>query len=149
MRLERYILIAAAAAVVGPANAQDIEDDVVETLDLTITLMPEGAALPEAVTRVIELPDTVADAARENARDGLDQADAARDRRDDGLETAEAASERGRDRAQQAREDLGRGPPDWDSSEPPGPPDVPGDGPGGPPVDPPGPGGPPATPGPP
>lgn len=114
-------------------NAQEEGDSIVETLDLTIELLPPGATLPESVTRTIELPAAVAEAARENAARGLETANAAREGREQGLAIAEQAQEQGRERAQQVLEDLGRGPPGSDG--PPGPPDLPVD----PPVDLPGP----------
>ena len=73
-----------------------------------MVLMPENATLPDAVTRVIELPAAAAEAARENAARGLDEANAAREP-ETGLENAAAASEQGRETAQQNREDRGRG----------------------------------------
>jgi hypothetical protein len=126
------------------AFAQD-DDPGIETLDLTIALMPEGASLPEAVTRVIELPAAVtSEATRENAARGLDQANGRLERREAGLEKAFEASQVGRENAQQGREDVGRGPPDWAGS--PGTPETPVTDPPGPPADLPGP---PETPGPP
>ena len=95
----------AAALAAGPVLAQD---DVDEGLDLTITLMPEGAELPEVVTALIELPkdengeyipsaEGVA-----NSADGLDTANRARE---DGRAFGEAAAAA----AQDNREDAGRG----------------------------------------
>lgn len=116
------------------AWAQD-DDEQVETLDLTMTLMPEGATLPDAVTRIIELPASAAEAARQNAVRGLVRANSATGRGDDGAEGAEQAGEQGRERAQQAREDAGRGPaelpeaagsPPGQGADPPAPPDPPG-----------------------
>lgn len=139
-----------ASLLAGGAMAQENDETPVETLDLTMELMPEGATQPDAVTRIIELPAAAAEAARENAARGLDTANAAREARGDGNgSVAEEASERGLERAQQVREDIGRGRPD--GAGPPedlAPTDLPGDGPGGEPGDGPG-GGPPDNPGPP
>jgi hypothetical protein len=141
----RKLIVAGIALVALPAIAQEGAADS-DALDLTMVLMPENATLPDAVTRVIELPAAAAEAARENAARGLDQANAARER-ESGPENAAAAGEQGREIAEQNREERGRGaegrgggPPDSG-----GPPD-----PGGPPEDGSGRGnGPPETPGPP
>lgn len=109
----RILLLAGLALFATAAAAQDegaVPDD---ALDLTMVLMPEGATLPEAVTRVIELPAAAAEAARENATRGLETANAARDRDAPGIDTAEEAREQSLERAQQGREDAGRGPPDF------------------------------------
>ena len=143
----RSLTITLAALVAASVGAQETDNLEIETLDLTMELMPEGATLPEAVTRVIELPAAAAGAARASSSDGLDAANAARERREAGLETAAEAREQGRERAQQAQEEAGRGPPDWPPGPPAGaaPPELPGDLPGGPPEG----AGPPETPGPP
>jgi hypothetical protein len=114
---------------ISGANAQDGTADRIDTLDVTMTLMPEGATLPDAVTKVIELPEAAAAAAEENAAPGTDTANAARANREAGLEVAADAREQGRefgqqmaDQAQENRENAGRGNPP-DSA---GPPDVPG-----------------------
>lgn len=127
LRLTAIVLLLSAVT----APAQDESAPPTEALELTMELMPEGATTPDAVTRVIELPAAVAEAARENAARGLAEANAARDNRDSGLENAEAARERGRDQAQQDRENAGRGRPEDLPGGPPGG--------GGPPSDPPGP----------
>jgi hypothetical protein len=135
------IVFVAAAAVAQEDNAD------IETLDVTITLLPEGATTPEAVTRIIELPAAANDSARQRSADGIQRANDARGNRQDGLDTAAEARESGRalgqqmrERAQEDRENAGRGgPPDGAGPQsPPGPP--------GPPNGPPGP---PQTPGPP
>jgi hypothetical protein len=129
----------------GPAHAQSAEraGDTIDTLDLTMTLMSEGATRPEAVTRIIELPAAAAAAAEENAAAGLERANQARGaNRASGLDVAAEARENGqaiaqemREQAQENRENAGRGRPD--SASPPedlpgppenlpGPPDVPG-----------------------
>jgi len=135
MNMQIMKLLAATTLLLS-ANGQAQEDPgpAIETLELTMELMPEGATQPDAVTRIIELPAVVAEAARENSVRGLAEANAARENQDAGLEIAEEAQERGRDQAQQDREDAGRGPPD--GFDPPGRPD---DLPGGPPDNGPGP----------
>jgi hypothetical protein len=113
------------------------EDGAVETLDVTMRLMPEGATLPDAVTKVIELPAAAADQAREEAASGLETANEARDSHGAGqaAEAAEQGRERGqqmREQAQENRENAGRGEP---PATPPGGPSGP---PGSPPANPPG-----------
>jgi hypothetical protein len=141
------LIVAGLALVATAAGAQEgAADD--DALELTMVLLPENATLPDAVTRVITLPDAASEAAAENAASGLDQAnaarEAARERREDGLENAAEASEAGRERAQQNREDRGRGAANGlnDSTGPPDSPAPPDGGPGQG-------GGPPDTPGPP
>src|SRR5690606_39645145 len=55
------------------SHAQD--DAAIETLEVTMQLLREGATVPDAVTR-IELPPAVRDAAAENAARGPDRANA-------------------------------------------------------------------------
>jgi hypothetical protein len=110
------------------ALAQEDPDPPIETLELTMELMPEGATQPDAITRVIELPAAVAEAARENAARGLAEANEARERRETGLAIAAEARERSVEQAQQDRENAGRGPPDREDI-----PGAPGNLPGGPP----------------
>ena len=119
--------LAGIALIAVPVSAQEGAADS-DALDLTMVLMPENATLPDAVTRVIVLPAAAAEAARENAARGLDEANAARDR-ETGLENAAEAGEQGRERAQQNREDRGRGFSEG-SGGPPETPGPPGDGPG-------------------
>jgi hypothetical protein len=137
------LVVACTALVAFNVLAQEDPDPPIETLELTMELMPEGATQPDAITRVIELPAAVAEAARENASRGLAEANAARERREAGLTIAAEARERSSEQAQQDRENAGRGPPD--RGDIPGAPDVPGN----PPGDPPGRGGPPNGSGPP
>jgi hypothetical protein len=117
MVLKRSMVLAAATWLLAGAvaNAQDADgsngsDD---SLDVTMTLLPEGASLPDAVTRTIPLPDT---ATSSHAQPGLDTANENRLRRDDGLETAQDARDRGRqfgqdvrDQAAEQRENAERG----------------------------------------
>ena len=125
----------------GAALAQE-EGNPADTLDVTMRLMPAGATLPDAVTKVIELPAAAADRASESSSQGLGTANEAR--ANHGAEQAAEAAEQGRERGQQMREqaqenreNAGRGGP----PESPGPPDGPGgpgNSPGGPPTEPPG-----------
>ena len=131
------------------ARAQNELGADIDALDVTMELMPEGATLPEAVTRVIELPEAVPETARQSAAQGLETANQARTNAQAGLAIATEARERGLEHAQENREDAGRGPPDW-AGPPGGGPGGPADTPSGPPDDAPGgppddrPGGPPA-----
>ena len=134
------LILAGIALIALPVCAQEGAADS-DALDLTMVLMPENATLPDAVTRVIVLPAAAAEAARENAARGLDRANDARDR-ETGLENAAEAGEQGRERAQQNREDRGRGASEGRGGGPPDPPGPSGDGPGRG-------NGPPGTPGPP
>jgi hypothetical protein len=131
-----HALALAGAISALPAQAQD--DAPIETLEVTMQLLPEGATLPDAVTRVIELPPAARDTAAENAAKGLDRANAARAAENPGRETAAEARERGRDNAQEARENIGRGRGNGPPEDVPGPPQA-----GGPPDDLPTPPGPP------
>ena len=135
------LLLVAVGLLIPAAQAQDAEPPPIETLELTMTLMPEGATLPESVTAIIELPATAAEAARENAARGLDRANAARAGRPELPDNAADAGEQGRERAQQARENAGRGPSDAPGSGGGPPPSA------GPPADVPGPPGNPGGPG--
>ena len=127
--MKRFVTAAAILAIVltmgNTAMAQDPKgnDAVAVELEVTMVLLPQGAARPEVITKSIELPRPAAASGGESEQ-GRDTADEARDNRQDGLDTAAEARERGRefgqDMAEQAREnreDAGRGgPPD----EPPG-----------------------------
>jgi hypothetical protein len=115
-------MVAASALIASGGYAQETPE--IETLDVTMELMAEGATLPEAVTRVIELPEAAAEAARLNAAGGLERANEARGNAAQGLEIAAEA----RERAQESRENAGRGgPPDFVEDIPIGPPaDLPG-----------------------
>ena len=130
----RKLIVIAAALVALPVWAQEGSADS-DALDLTMVLMPENATLPDAVTRVIVLPAAAAEAARENAARGLDEANAARER-ENGVQNAAEAGEQGRERAQENREDRGRGASEGRGGGPPempGPtdlPELPVDGPG-------------------
>ena len=113
--------VALAALTAGAGVSAQDGAPASDTLDLTMVLMPENATLPDAVTRVIALPAAAAEAARESASRGMDEANAARDR-EIGIENAAEAGERGRDLAQQNREDRGRGVSEGRGGGPPDPP---------------------------
>lgn len=133
------VLFLCGLAVCDPAAAQDeaADEGVPESLELTMTLMPEGADRPEVVTRTIELPPAASSQAVEASERGLGRANAARENRQEGLDAAAEARERGREfgeeMAEQAREnraDAGRGetpPPGGPPDDIPGPPDRPQD----------------------
>jgi hypothetical protein len=119
------------------AQEEGEEGAPVETLDVTMRLMPEGATLPDAVTKVIELPAAAADQATESAAPGLETANEARDNR--GAEQAADAAEQGRERGQQMREQAQENRENAGRGEPPAtPPGAPNGPPGGPPANPPG-----------
>ncbi len=64
-----------ALAAVSLAAAQEaVPDEDIDNLDVTMRLLPEGATRPDAVTRVIELPEAVrARVAESRARDVADR----------------------------------------------------------------------------
>ena len=131
-RCKWFLAVTAATATLAAPRAYAQERDAeeaVETLDVTMTLMPEGTTLPDAVTRLIELPDAAAEAARESAAQGLETANEARANRDAGLGVAAEARENGREFGQEVREqaqenseNAGRG----GRPDAAGPPEVPG-----------------------
>ena len=49
-----------------------------DELDVTMRMVPPGVELPDAVTKVITLPEQTPDTARNNAQKGLDQANSVR-----------------------------------------------------------------------
>jgi len=131
-------LVAATALTLSDASLaqSDADNDAVAAeLEVTMVLMPQGAARPDAITRIITLPPAAA--LREAAQSG-EQRDAD-EQRQNGPDTAAEARERGREfgqsmaeQARENREDVGRGNAPVD---PPGGPPM--DPPGGPPIDPP------------
>ena len=131
--------LALAACFIGTAvfgQEPPDEQPVPDELELTMTLMPADAELPEAVTKTIELPPTAAARGAEASEPGRERADRARESRQQGLDTAAEARERGlefgeamAEQARENREDAGRGdppvtPPDGPPDDPPGPPDL-------------------------
>lgn len=118
MRAQPYSLIVATTLLCsGPmAYAQDESDGDDSDFEVTMTLLPEGATQPDALTRIIELPPRVVEEGRDNAQQGLDNANDARERREKGLNRAAEAAENGRalgeamrEQAQENRENAGRG----------------------------------------
>jgi hypothetical protein len=114
MKTTKYIgaISMAFLLIAGAVNAQDTDEG-----ELTMTLIPDANAnLPEAVTRMIELPESASDEGRANSAGGLETANDARTRRQAGLDTANDAKERGREfgadmaeAAQNNRANAGRG----------------------------------------
>ena len=100
--------------------AQDAPGD---DLEITMTLMPEGGDLPDAVTRELTLPMFPEDDENQgvvNSADGLATANQAReDGREFGRQAAAAAQDNRENLGRGQPEDLPMGPPD----ELPGPPD--------------------------
>jgi hypothetical protein len=119
----------------GSALTQEPGADQSESLELTMTLLPEKATQPDALTKTIELPTPASPTAVEKAAAGLAKANESRERREAGLDTAAEARERGREfgqdmaaEAQENRENSGRGnaPDHPQPPEHPTPPDSPG-----------------------
>lgn len=133
----RAVLVMAACFIGTAVLGQEPPDDeaVPEELELTMTLMPANAELPEAVTKTLELPPAAAARGAEASEPGRDRAGDARGSRQEGLDTAAEARERGlelgeamAEQARENREDAGRGdppatPPDGPPDDLPGPPD--------------------------
>ena len=126
------------ACFLGTALAEEPPDEepVPEELELTMTLMPANAELPDVVTKAIELPPAASDRGAEASEPGRERADDAREHRQEGLDTAAEARERGlelgeamAEQARENREDAGRGdppvtPPGGPPDDLPGPPDL-------------------------
>ncbi len=71
--------VAAALALgvaAAPAVAQERQPDV-DNLEVTMRLLPEGATRPEAVTRVIELPEALRSRFADGSSDGVSDTDGA------------------------------------------------------------------------
>ena len=128
----KYLLIGTVALLMNFSGAWAQDNDEVES---TIRLMGAAeAALPDAVTKEITLPESVSEdaVAVENAARGLETANENRMRREKGLATADEASQRGAEMAEEAmqnRENRGRSedrPAPPDIPEPPAPPGPPG-----------------------
>lgn len=135
-------LLACVFGIADGARAEDAEDPdageeqpLPDDLELTMTLMPEDAVLPEAVTRTIELPPAASDTAAKAGAGGRSRANEAQKGREQGLDTAAEARDKGRDlgedmaeQARENREDAGRGrppePPGGPPADPPGPPEA-------------------------
>ena len=124
MRFVNAIAVISAVGFSLGADWTAAQDDPGDDLEITMTLMPEGANVPDAVMRVLALPefpeasqnDAEPRPGAESSANGLDIANQARA---DGRAFGEAAAAA----AQDNRESFGRGTP----PENPGPPDnVPG-----------------------
>ena len=125
-------VLGAAAFAEEPPDGEPVQEE----LELTMTLMPADAELPEAVTRTIELPPAAAARGVEASEPGRSRADGARGNRQEGQDAAAEARERGREfgeamaeQARENREDAGRGdppetPPGGPPEDLPGPPDL-------------------------
>jgi hypothetical protein len=102
-----------------------------DSLEITMRLMPEGAASPEAITKTIVLPPAASATGVENSAKGLERANEARESNENrgaGQDTAAEARERGREVGQQMseqarenRDEAGRGNPDRPQPNPPSP----------------------------
>lgn len=120
----RHLVFYLAALFILTENtqAQEIDNDTAES---TIRLMSVAEAeLPDAVTKEIKLPESLAEnaLAYENAALGIESANQNRARREKGLSTAEEARQRSAeltDEAMDNRETRGRS---EDRPEPPDPP---------------------------
>ena len=105
MKWGRMVIGASSLACLIGSNAalaQDLD------LELTMTLIPEGVVLPEAVTRDIVLPEAAALQGVESSENGLltaneNRAEAAA-RREEALMRAQENRQRGLDVAAEARE---------------------------------------------
>jgi hypothetical protein len=85
------------------ASGQDTANE--DAANSTMTVIPQDAELPDAVTKELVLPDEASEAAREHSATGLAKANEAReDGRAFGQATAAAAREHAQDSAQAAEE---------------------------------------------
>jgi hypothetical protein len=110
------ILAAAALSLFGTLHAQESGGD--DSLEITMRLLPAGAASPEAITKTIELPASASPTGVENSANGLrraneareargadhDRADEAHDRADEARERANQASEKADEARERGRE---------------------------------------------
>lgn len=131
MRTIKLALAAAGLTVLAAgAGGQDAAVD--NSLDLTMKLLPEGAASPEAITKTIVLPPAASATGVANSENGRARANEARETgRENAAEARERGRELGQEIAEQARENrdnAGRGnaPDRPDRPDPPGPPNPPG-----------------------
>lgn len=126
-------ILAPGAAAQAPSD----DEEVPEELELTMTLMPADAELPDAVTKTIELPPAASDTGVAASERGPSTASDAKQNRQEGHDAAADARERGQEfgeamaeQARENREDAGRGdppvtPPNGPPDDLPGPPDPP------------------------
>lgn len=96
------------------AGAQDSPPS--DSLELTMRLLPDGAASPDAITKTIVLPPTASATGVESSENGRERANEARESGGAGQDTAAEAQERGREFGQQMseqarenRDEAGRG----------------------------------------
>ena len=127
------LAVAGLTVLAAGAGGQDAAVD--NSLDLTMKLLPEGAASPEAITKTIVLPPAASATGVANSENGRARANEAREARETGRENAAEARERGRElgqeiaeQARENRDNAGRGnaPDRPDRPDPPGPPNPPG-----------------------
>ena len=126
---EKFVLVGITALLLSFSAVQAQDPDEGEEAESTIRLMSEAEAeLPDAVTKEISLPATVAEdsAAVKNSAKGLEKANEKLKRREQGLSKADDARDRGAEMAIEARdnrENRGRSQDRPDPPKPPGPPD--------------------------
>lgn len=126
------LAVAGLTVLAAGAGGQDAAVD--NSLDLTMKLLPEGAASPEAITKTIVLPPAASATGVANSENGRARANEARETgRENAAEARERGRELGQEIAEQARENrdnAGRGnapdrpdrPDRPDQPNPPGPP---------------------------
>ena len=126
---EELVLVGITALLLSFSAVQAQDPDEGEEAESTIRLMSEAEAeLPDAVTKEISLPATVAEdsAAVKNSAKGLEKANEKLELREHGLSKADDARDRGAEMATEARdnrENRGRSQDRPDPPKPPGPPD--------------------------
>jgi len=74
MKTKKYIRTLLLASLLVGSSVAYADDD----LDVTMRMVPPGTELPDAVTKVITLPEQTPAGAKAHAQDGLDTANAAR-----------------------------------------------------------------------
>jgi type IV secretory pathway VirB10-like protein len=110
----------------GAVQAQDSDES--DEMEATMRLMGDAEAeLPDAVTRLIELPDAVLDKHPESpavgaSADGMMKANENPRRQEDGFEQANDARENAADMAEQAQDNQESRGRSQDRPDPPGPP---------------------------
>ena len=126
---DKLVLVSITALLLSFSGVQAQDPDEGEEAESTIRLMSEAEAeLPDAVTKEISLPATVAEdsAAVKNSAKSLEKVNEKHDRREQGLSKADDARDRGAEMANEARdnrENRGRSQDRPDPPKPPGPPD--------------------------
>lgn len=90
--MKHFLPIVGCALALAGTSAFGQDDANEHAANSTMTVIPETAELPDAVTKELVLPDEVSEAAREHSAEGLARANAAReDGRAFGQATAAAA----------------------------------------------------------